>query len=219
MRSPNHNPRVQSRSRTGLSPRFADGRQHTAWSIGRGWSSENRTQQVAMTQGLQPRLCPSTRPAESPGIEPAPLRVRGFSKPLEAQPQAIQAESKGIEPSALRLARFSRPLADHSALPSKAVPPGFEPRPSGSGPLMLPLHQGTLAPLVGVEPTHFGFGDQVDAATQRYVVAQTGVEPARLGYEPSMIPISSPRRAPRRVRTGEPSLEDWYVTTTSVGHW
>lgn len=80
----------------------------------------------------------------------------------------FQAEGEGVEPSGVTLARFSRPLADQPAPPSKAVPPGFEPRPEGSEPSVLPLHQGTLAHLVGVEPTSHGFGDQRAAAAQAH---------------------------------------------------
>lgn len=91
----------------------------------------------------------------------------GYSLPGAPAPDT-QAESEGVEPSGVTLARFSRPLADRPAPPSKAVPPGFEPRPRGSEPLVLPLHQGTLARLVGYAPTSTGFGDRRVATTQAH---------------------------------------------------
>lgn len=110
----------------------------------------------------------------------------------------FQAESEGVEPSGVTLARFSRPFADQPAPPSKlrasvvsvpttyavtsvrllalAAPPGFEPRPVGSEPTVLPLHQGALAKVEGFEPSPYGFGDRRAQPTLTNM-ARSGFEP------------------------------------------
>lgn len=144
---------------------------------GQSPSSWNRTT-LANARVLQTPLCPSTREAESGGIEPLALRLRLFSKQLGPQAHAIQAESKGIEPSALRLARFSRPLAHHCALPSSAPTQGFEPQLPSPEPGVLPLDEVGKARPVGVEPTTARFGDERLAASRTQVVGEEGVEPS-----------------------------------------
>lgn len=64
------------------------------------WSSENRTLRVAMTQGLQPRLCPSTRPAEEGGVEPLACRLASLSRGGAPHGAHLPEEGRGIEPLA-----------------------------------------------------------------------------------------------------------------------
>lgn len=90
---------------------------------------------------LQTPLFPRTRHAESGGVEPLALRLRRFSKPLGAQPHAIQEEGRGIEPPGFHLPRFSRPLEHHCSVPSTAPRQGFEPQLPGSEPGVLPIRR------------------------------------------------------------------------------
>lgn len=115
-------------------------------------------------------------------------RLSSLSRGGGAHAPHLPEESRGIEPLGVTLARFSRPLADHSALPSIATHPGFEPGPGSSEPPVLPLHQRVLAKDEGFEPSRYGFGDRPAQPTLSNM-ARLGFEPRSSGYEPDVEPL------------------------------
>src|SRR5689334_23716078 len=72
---------------------------------------------------------------------------------------------------------------------SVAAPPGFEPRPEGSEPSVLPLHQGALAKVEGFEPSPYGFGDRRAQPTLTNEWDRRESNPQLLAYEASVLPL------------------------------
>lgn len=163
-----------------------------------------------MTQGLQPRLCPSTQPAEEGGVEPPGVTLASLSR--GGGPHGPHLPKRKVKES------NPQPLSWHGFLDRLGTIPRYPPRLPDKDSNLIPGVQSPVSYRLDDQALQLGYHPSlVFTAMLRTLARVVGIEPTPRGLESLVLPLHQTHTWERR-RDSNPQFKAYETFVLPLHH-